>query len=69
MGIQPGDLDNIKKLHISKLRNWINGQKPESPFHQAAKYEIERREKRNQWIKWGIGIGVAVLGLIIAVLR
>ena len=69
MGIDPGKLDNIKKVSVDILRGWMAGQKPESTYYQAAKYEIERRDKRNQWIKWGIGIGVAVVGLIVAVFR
>ena len=66
MGIDPRKLDNIKTVSVDILRSWVAGQKPESPYHQAAQYELERRERRNQWIKWGIGIGIAVGGLIVA---
>lgn len=66
MGIDPTDLMRINRLPVEKLRHWMDGQKPESPFHLAAKYERARRETRDNWIKWGVGVGIAVAGIVLS---
>ena len=59
----------MKKHPSWQLREWLYGQKSESPYHQAAKYELERREKRTKWIMWGIGIAAVVLAVIVAAFK
>ena len=66
MGINPNDLDRIRQLSIDHLREWMNGQKPESRYHQAAKNELARRESRTAWIKWGVPVALAALTLFLA---
>jgi len=61
MGINPNDLDRLRQLSIDQLREWMNGQKPESRYHQAARNELARRESRTNWIKWGVLAGLAAL--------
>lgn len=64
MGIDPADLHRMSKLSADKLNEWLVGQVPQSPFHQAAEKELARRESRTNWIKWGILAGIAAIGLI-----
>lgn len=66
MGINPNDLDRIRQLSIDHLRDWMNGQKPESRYHQAAKNELARRETGTAWIKWGVLVGLAALTLFLS---
>jgi hypothetical protein len=69
MGIDPRKLDDLRNVSAEILNSWVAGQKPESQYYQAAKSELERRERRTKWIMWSIGIGVAALGVIMAVLK
>lgn len=66
METNPKDLDRIRKLSVDHLRGWMNGQKPESRYRQAAKQELARRESRTNWIKWGVLVGLAALTLFLS---
>jgi hypothetical protein len=77
MGINPADLNDIENVPESELREWLRGQKPESRFYQAAKYELERRKEEKQqkrdkeasyrsWLSILIALGSLLLALLAA---